>query len=74
MPEFHALAVHVKKRRKALKESQTEFSMNCGLTAKTISNIECKREETKIGTVQKIAAYTGDSVSELLNPETVTEL
>ncbi len=73
MPEFHALAVKVKNWRRILSESQTEFSMNCGLTAKTISNIECEREETKIGTVQKIAAYTGESVSELLNPETITE-
>lgn len=74
MPEFHALAVQVKSKRNALKQTQEEFSYQCGISSKTLSNIECEREETKICTVQKIAAYTGDTVSELLNPNNINSL
>ena len=66
MPETRALASNVRNERKALGETQEEFAEHCGLSAKTISNIENEREIAKMGTMQSIASYLGKSVSQLI--------
>lgn len=72
MAEFHALAIKVKAKRQELGESREEFSFKCGLTEKTVYNIEHEITKPEIETVQKIAAYTGDSVAQLLEVETIS--
>ena len=67
MPETHALAVSVRNERKALGETQEEFAEHCGLSPKTISNIENEREIAKMGTMQSIASYLGKPVSQLID-------
>ena len=72
MAEFHALAIKVKAKRQELGESRKEFSFKCGLTEKTVYNIGHEITKPEIETVQKIAAYTGDSVAQLLEVETIS--
>ena len=67
MPETHALAISVRNERKALGESQEEFAEHCGLSTKTISNIENEREIAKMNTMKNIASYLGKPVSQLIN-------
>ena len=66
MPEFEALAHNVKKIRKEMKLSQLEFALECGLSMEIISMIECQKTDPKLSTIQKIAAFTGYTPSELL--------
>lgn len=47
-------------------ESQIEFAENCGLSIFTISKIECGTGNPRIETLQRIAAYTGETVYDLL--------
>lgn len=67
MPEFEALANFVRMKRAENNETQTEFGAKCGLSDDEISNIENQRTDPKLTTLQNIAAYTGTTVSELLN-------
>ena len=67
MPETHALAISVRNERKTLGETQEEFAEHCGLSAKTISNIENEREIAKLRTMQSIASYLGKPVSQLID-------
>ena len=66
MPEFEALSQNVKRIRKELKLSQLEFALECGLSMEIISMIECQKTDPKLSTIQKIAAFTGHTPSELL--------
>lgn len=71
MPEFEALALNVKRIRKEMKLSQLEFALECGLSMEIISMIECQKTDPKLSTIQKIAAFTGQTPSELL---TISEI
>ena len=67
MPEKHALAEHLKAIRKALGQSQIEFSANCGISVESLSLMERGLENPKLETLQKIAAYLGITVAQLLD-------
>ncbi len=69
MPEFEALARNTKKLRIEREETRLTFGLNCGLSEDEIYNIEKERTDPKLSTIQSIAAYTGVTVSELLNNE-----
>lgn len=69
MPERVALAKHLKKYRKKHKETQMEFAYNIGISVEELSLLERQLGNPNLNTLQKIAAYTGDTVSELLQVE-----
>lgn len=69
MPEYEALAKRVKAIRKAMDENQLEFADHCGLNVETLSRIECQKDDVRLSTAQKIAAYTGLTVSQLFAVE-----
>lgn len=66
MPECEALAKNVKEIRKSMNLSQIEFAAECGISTEILSLIERRKTDPKLSTIQKIAAYTGFSVYELL--------
>ena len=66
MPELNALAKNTKAIRLDMKETQLMFGLNCGLSEDEICNIENQNTDPKLSTIQSIAAYTGLTVSELL--------
>lgn len=68
-PELEALAKRVKAIRKAMDENQLEFAEHCGLNVETLSRIECQKDDVRLSTAQKIAAYVDLTVSELLSTE-----
>lgn len=68
-PEYEALAKRVKAIRKAMDENQLEFADHCGLNVETLSRIECQKDDVRLSTAQKIAAYTGLTVSQLFAVE-----
>lgn len=67
MSELENLAVNIKTIRKEMNESQFEFAFNCGVSTETISLLERIKVNPTMETLQKIAAYTGKSVSELIS-------
>lgn len=67
MAELENLAVNIRSLRKKLGESQMEFGFNCGISMETISLLERMKVNPTLETIQKIAAYTGRSVVELLS-------
>ena len=69
MPELAALSKRILKYRQEHGESQLEFAEHCDVSHYTMSSIENIASDVKVSTVQKIAAYTGMTVSELLDPE-----
>lgn len=69
MPEIEALSKKVSSLRHDYGENQFEFADNCGISVYTLSLIECGTANPRIDTLQKIAAYTGMTVSELLKIE-----
>lgn len=69
MPEAKILADNIKRIRKEMNESQMDFAANCGISPGIISMIENEHTDPKISTIQKIAAYTDKTVSELLRKE-----
>lgn len=69
MPELKALAKKSKAVRKAMHENQAEFAANCGISTETLSLIEREKSDPRLSTIQKIAAYTDCTVSELLKIE-----
>ncbi len=71
MPERAALAEFICDARHKLKQSQFEFAMNCGISPDNLSLIEREKANPSLETMQKIAAYTGATVAEML---TVKEL
>ncbi len=81
MPELEALARNLKLIRKVKKMNQENFAAECGICIEMLSAYECERGDPKLSTIQKIAAYVGCEVPELLkkdgnlnlNSETVLE-
>ncbi len=67
MPEFDHLSDNLKSIRIKMKESQIDFAANCGISTEILSLMERKRTDPKLSTLQKIAAYTNMTVSELLS-------
>ena len=65
MPDIRALAANVKSLRTPLGETQEDFSDHCGISTKILGNIEHANSNPKTETVQKIAAYTDTTVSQL---------
>ena len=69
MPERIALARKIKAIRKQMRESQIEFAAHCGISAEALSLIEREQTDPKLSTIQKVAAYTDQTVSDLLDTE-----
>lgn len=69
MPERVALAKNLKKIRKQMRESQMEFAAHCDISTEALSLLEREKSDPKLSTIQKVAAYTGHTVSDLLNVE-----
>ncbi len=70
MPERIALARNIKAMRKRMRESQIEFAAHCGISTEALSLLEREQSDPKLSTMQKVAAYTDRTVSDLLNTET----
>lgn len=70
MPEFEKVADRLRKVRRKLKLNQSDFASHCGLSTETISLIEREETDIKLSTLQKIASFTGLTVSELLDLNT----
>ena len=66
MPEGRVLAQRSREIRREMKESQMEFAYHCGICTETLSLIEREKADPRLSTVQKIAAYSNRTVSELL--------
>ncbi len=66
MPEIDVLADKLITIRRERKETQEVFAQNCGISTEELSLIERRKADPKLSTLQNIAAYTGDSVSDLL--------
>ena len=45
------------------------FAARCDISTEALSLLERERSDPKLSTIQKVAAYTGYTVSELLNVE-----
>jgi len=71
MPEMEILSQHVKRIRKDMGMMQAAFAPQVGICEEELSLIERgKAKDVKLSTMQKIAAFTGWTVSELLRVET----
>lgn len=66
MDEQSILSKKLKSIREEINESQMEFAYNCGISTETLSLIEREKVNPNLDTLQKIAAYLGITVSELL--------
>lgn len=66
MEEQSILSKKLKSIREEMNESQMEFAYNCGISTETFSLIEREKVNPNLDTLQKIAAYLGITVSELL--------
>ncbi len=69
MPERVALARNIKAIRKQMHESQIDFAAHCGISTEALSLLERELSDPKLSTIQKVAAYTDQTVSGLLNTE-----
>lgn len=69
MPERIALARKIKAIRTQMRESQIEFAAHCGISTEALSLIEREQTDPKLSTIQKVAAYTDQTVSDLLDTE-----
>lgn len=69
MPEINVLAKKVKAYRENLRKTQFELSDEIGISTEELSLIERKEANPRLSTIQKIAAYMGITVSELLEVE-----
>lgn len=69
MPERIALARNIKAIRKQMCESQIDFAAHCGISTEALSLLERERSDPKLSTIQKVAAYTDQTVSTLLDTE-----
>lgn len=67
MPEIRAMAARVKAYRKIKEKTQFEMAVESGISMETLSLIERERANPSLETMQKISAYMGIPVSELLN-------
>lgn len=74
MPELTIFAVRMKKIRIKMGLTQAEFAAMVGISEEEVSLIEREKlSDVKLSTVQKVAAMTGLTVSELLSVETTEE-
>ncbi len=69
MSETEVLSHNLKKIRKEMGETQLVFALNCGLSEDEISHLENGSTDPKLSTLQSIAAYTGLTVAQLLDPK-----
>lgn len=67
MPEIDALAEKISRIRRGKKETQAVFAHHCGISEEELSLLERKKTDPKLSTLQSIAAYTGNTVSDLLD-------
>lgn len=67
-PELEFISQRLKAYRNKYEESQEEFADHIGIHIASLSLIERKRMNLRLSTLQKIAAYMGITVSELLTP------
>ena len=77
MPELRIFAVKMKKMRTKMELTQAEFAAMVGISEEEVSLIEREKlTDIKLSTLQKVAAMTGLTVSELLSvePEEDSEL
>ena len=77
MPELTIFAVRMKNIRTKMGLTQAEFAAMVGISEEEVSLIERdKLTDIKLSTLQKVAAMTGLTVSELLSvePEEDSEL
>ena len=73
MPECKVLAERTKIIRKVMDENQMDFSYHCGICVETLSLIEREKADPRLSTLQKIAAYSNITVSELLSVDYTEE-
>ena len=66
MPERESISNFLKEYRRMNGESQFEFAENIGICVEEISKLERKIANPNLETLQKISAYTGKTVSELV--------
>lgn len=66
MPEIDILAEKLVAIRREKCETQSTFAHNCGISEEELSLLERKKTDPKLSTLQNIAAYTGETVSDLL--------
>lgn len=66
MPEIEKLATKLTSIRKEINKTQTIFAEHCGLSEEEISLIERRKTDPKLSTLQNIAAYLGQTTSDLL--------
>lgn len=69
MPEKVALANFTAKDRHERKESQFTYACNCGISKEYLSKIELGQANPSLEIIQKIAAYAGRTVAEILTVE-----
>lgn len=74
MPENKALSENLKALRRMKNISQIEFAEECGISTEILSLIERGKTDPKLSTIQKIAAYAGCRVSDLLTEKGVAYL
>ena len=67
MDDMTLLAKKIRAARKKLRQSQTEVAFNCDISVETLSLIEREETDPRLSTIQKIAAYLGTTVRELLS-------
>ena len=74
MPELMIFAVRMKKIRTKMGLTQAEFAAMVGISEDEVSLIEREKlTDIKLSTLQKVAAMTGLTVSELLSVEPAEE-
>lgn len=74
MPELIIFSVRTKELRTKMGLTQAEFAAMVGISEKEVSLIERKKlTDVKLSTLQKVAALTGLTVSELLSVEATEE-
>ena len=66
MPEKIALVDYTTTYRHEHNESQISFALNCGISTEYLSLIEREKANPSLEVIQKIAAYTGATVAEIL--------
>lgn len=69
MPELKMLSRKLKRARKQMKLNQEEFAARCGISKETLSLIERENTDPRLSTIQKIASFLNDTVSDLLRIE-----
>ena len=74
MPELRIFAVRGRKIRTKMGLTQAEFAAMVGISEEEVSLIEREKlTDVKLSTLQKVAALTGLTVSELLSIEMTEE-